>query len=102
MGRLAVILGSGAAGPGGAEIVAAAGRHAVVMQRHGGAGGYVLPHAIDHEANLRPLAEAGCDRVLAVCSTGSLDAGLGVGGFVCPRSPLGLRSFVGVEPTASK
>ena len=85
MGRLAVILGSGAAGPGGAAIVAAAEPHAVVLQRHAGAGGaYLLPHRIDHAANLRRLAEAGCDRVLAIASTGSLDAGIGVGSLVCP------------------
>ena len=35
---------------------------------------YVLPHRIDHAANLRALAEAGCDRVLAISSVGSLDA----------------------------
>ena len=94
MGRLAVILGSGAAGPGGAEIVAAAERHAVVTQRHGAAGAYVLPHAIDHGANLRPLADAGCDRVLAVCSVGSLYAGLGVGSFVCPHDFIALQATV--------
>jgi purine nucleoside phosphorylase len=84
MGRLAVILGSSAAGPGGGQVAAAAERHAVVLQRHGPAGAYVLPHAIDHAANLRSLAEAGCERVLAICSVGSLDAGLGVGSFVLP------------------
>ena len=94
MGRLAVILGSGAAGPGGAEIVAAAERHAVVLQRHGAADAYVLPHRIDHVANLRSLAEAGCDRVLAICSVGSLDAGLGVGSFVCPHDFIALQVTV--------
>jgi len=94
VGRLAVILGSGAAGPGGAEIVAAAERHAALLQRHGESGAYVLPHAIDHVANLRSLAEAGCDRVLAVCSVGSLYAGLGVGSFVCPHDFIALQVTV--------
>lgn len=95
MGRLAVILGSGAAGPGGAEIVAAAEEHAVVLQRHAGAeGAYVLPHRIDHAANLRALAEAGCDRVLAICSTGSLGPDLEVGGFVCPHDFIALQTTV--------
>jgi len=94
VGRLAVILGSGAAGPGGGEVVAAAERHAVVLRRHGDAGAYVLPHAIDHEANLRPLADAGCDRVLAICSVGSLYAGLGVGSFVCPHDFIALQATV--------
>lgn len=91
MGRLGVILGSGATGPGGAEVVAAAEQHAVVRRRHGGAGAYVLPHRIDHAANLRWLTEAGCDRVLAICSVGSLDAGLGVGSFVCPHDFIALQ-----------
>ena len=69
MGRLAVILGSNALGPGGGEIAAAAAEHgAAVVQRHGDPASYVLPHEIDHAANLRPLAEQGCDRVLAVAS----------------------------------
>jgi len=94
VGRLAVILGSGAAGPGGAEIAAAAERHAVVLQRHGPADAYVLPHRIDHEANLRSLVEAGCERVLATCSVGSLDAGLAVGSFVCPHDFIALQVTV--------
>lgn len=95
MGRLGVILGSGANGPGGGEIVAAAERYAVVLRRHGAAGApYVLPHRIDHAANLRSLAAAGCDRVLAVCSVGSLDPGLGVGGFVCPHDFIALQVTV--------
>lgn len=95
MGRLAVILGSSAAGPEGGEMVAAAERHgAVVLQRHGAAGDYVLPHAIDHETNLRSLREAGCDRALAICSVGSLDAGIGVGSFVCPHDFIALQATV--------
>jgi 5'-methylthioadenosine phosphorylase len=86
VGRLAVILGSSALGPGGEEIAAAAAEHgAAIVQRHGGGdGGYVLPHAIDHAANLRPLVEQGCDRVLAIGSVGSLSVELPVGSLVCP------------------
>jgi 5'-methylthioadenosine phosphorylase len=94
VGRLAVILGSGAAGPGGAEIAAVAGRHAVVLQRHGAGDAYVLPHRIDHEANLRSLVGAGCDRVLAICSVGSLDAELGVGSLICPHDFIALQVSV--------
>jgi 5'-methylthioinosine phosphorylase len=91
VGRLAVILGSSAAGPGGAEIVMAVEPHAIVLQRHRGAGdAYVLPHRIDHAANLRWLAETGCDRVLAIASVGSLDPQLGVGSFVCPHDFIAL------------
>lgn len=86
MGRLAVILGSNALGPGGEEIAAAAAEHgAAIVQRHGAVGAaYVLPHEIDHAANLRPLAEQGCDRVLAVGSVGSLRPELAVGSLLCP------------------
>jgi 5'-methylthioadenosine phosphorylase len=86
MGRLAVILGSNALGPGGAEIAAAAAEHgAAIVQRHGLADvPYVLPHQIDHAANLRPLAEQGCDRVLAIGSVGSLHPELPVGSLLCP------------------
>ncbi|HVC06491.1 MAG TPA: MTAP family purine nucleoside phosphorylase [Solirubrobacterales bacterium] len=84
MGRLAVVLGSSALGPGGERIAAvAADRGAVIVQRHG-EGAYVLPHEIDHLANLRPLAEQGCDRVLAIGSVGSLSTDLPLGSMLCP------------------
>ena len=93
MGRLAVILGSSALGPGGEQIAAAAAEHgAAIVQRHGaGAGPYVLPHRIDHEANLRPLAEQGVDRVLAISSVGSLRPELPVGTLVCPDDFIALQ-----------
>lgn len=56
---------------------------ALYLQRHG-ADPYVLPHRIDHLANMRSLAEAGCDRVLALGSVGALQPELGPGTFVCP------------------
>jgi 5'-methylthioadenosine phosphorylase len=92
MGRLAVILGSNALGPGGSEIAAAAAEHgAAVVQRHGTPDAFVLPHEIDHAANLRPLVEQGCDRVLAVASVGSLRADLPVGTLVCPDDFIALQ-----------
>lgn len=92
MGRLAVILGSNALGPGGEEIAAAAAdQGAAIVQRHGAEGGFVLPHAIDHEANLRPLLEQGCDRVLAIGSVGSLRPELEVGSLVCPDDFIALN-----------
>ena len=85
MGRLAVILGSNALGPGGEEIAAAAAEHgAAIVQRHGEADGFALPHLIDHAANLRPLLEQGCDRVLGIGSVGSLKLELPVGSLLCP------------------
>jgi 5'-methylthioadenosine phosphorylase len=92
MGRLAVIVGSNALGPGGEEIAAAAAEHgAAIVQRHGGADAYVLPHEIDHAANLRPLVEQGCDRVLALGSVGSLSAELAVGSLLCPNDFIALH-----------
>lgn len=93
MGRLAVILGSNALGPGGEEIAAAAAdQGAAIVQRHRTPEGtFVLPHAIDHEANLRPLLEQGCDRVLAIGSVGSLRPELDVGSLVCPDDFIALN-----------
>ncbi|HMI81422.1 MAG TPA: MTAP family purine nucleoside phosphorylase [Solirubrobacterales bacterium] len=93
MGRLAVILGSNALGPGGEEIAAAAAdQGAAIVQRHRSPEGtFVLPHAIDYEANLRPLLEQGCDRVLAIGSVGSLHDELGVGSLVCPDDFIALN-----------
>ncbi len=94
MGRLAVILGSNALGPGGEEIAAAAAEHgAAIVQRHGDVdGSFVLPHLIDHAANLRPLLEQGCDRVLGIGSVGSLDPELAVGSLVCPDDFIALEA----------
>jgi purine nucleoside phosphorylase len=50
---------------------------AVVLQRHG-------MDRIDHVANIRTLAEAGCDRVLGLGSVGGLHLPLGPGTFLCP------------------
>ena len=92
MGRLAVILGSNALGPGGEEIAAAAAEQgAAIVQRHDAEGAFVLPHGIDHEANLRPLLEQGCDRVLGIGSVGSLHAELEVGSLVCPDDFIALN-----------
>lgn len=91
MGRLAVVLGSSALGPGGEEIAAAAAEHgAAIVQRHTGEP-YVLPHQIDHIANLRQLAEQGCDRILAIASVGSLSTDLAVGTVVCPDDFIALH-----------
>lgn len=94
MGRLAVVLGSNALGPGGEQIVAAAAEHgAAIVQRHGESDTtYVLPHEIDHTANLRPLREQGCDRVLALASVGSLRARLPVGSLLCPHDFIALHA----------
>jgi 5'-methylthioadenosine phosphorylase len=102
MGRLAVILGSSALGPGGEEIAAAAAEHgAAVVHRHGdGSGPYALPHRIDHEANLRPLVEQGCDRVLAIGSVGSLRAELGVGTLLCPNDFIALHLDASIHADA--
>jgi 5'-methylthioinosine phosphorylase len=98
MGRLAVILGSNALGPGGEEIAAAAAEHgAAIVQRHGEAGApYVLPHQIDHVGNLRPLLEQGCDRVLAIGSVGSLKAAVSVGSLLCPDDFIALHVGISI------
>jgi 5'-methylthioadenosine phosphorylase len=93
LGRLGVLVGSSALGPGGERLTKAVREAgAVPLQRHGGAGGaYVPPHRIDHEANLRRLSSEGCDRVLAVSSVGSLRAALGAGSLLCPDDFIALH-----------
>jgi 5'-methylthioinosine phosphorylase len=92
MGRIGVILGSSAYGPRGEAIAAAAEQHgALVAQRHSGED-YRLPHRIDHVANLQAMIDAGCDRVVAFSSVGSLKEGLGVGSFVCPDDFIALQA----------
>jgi 5'-methylthioadenosine phosphorylase len=76
--RLGLIAGSSLRGAG----LEASG--ATVIQRHGEAAAYVLPDRIDHVANLRGLADAGCERVLAIGSVGGLRPDLGPGTLVCP------------------
>src|SRR3954451_13002020 len=62
---------------------------AFLIPRHGDP--YVQPHLIDHEANMRRLVEAGCDRVLALGSVGGLRPELGVGTFLCPDDFIALH-----------
>ncbi len=87
MGRLAVVGGNATRGlrlSDGAW---------TYLQRHGEAA-YALPHEIDYEENMRRLARAGCDRVLAIGSVGGLRTELGPGTFACPDDfiALDLRS----------
>jgi 5'-methylthioadenosine phosphorylase len=94
-GRLAVIAGSGVTVPdllgeadadsittGSGAVVHDTGRF-VVLARHG-AGAARPAHRVDHEANLRGLHEVGCQRVLALASTGSLRPDWPVGTVVMP------------------
>jgi 5'-methylthioadenosine phosphorylase len=96
MGRLALVgsLGFGAlelwaGGPKrevttdrGAVGLLDAGTH-VVLPRHG-IDSYTPAHLVDHPRNLAALLESDCDRVLAICSVGSLHRELAVGTFLCP------------------
>jgi 5'-methylthioadenosine phosphorylase len=86
MARLALIAGSSLRGAGVRE------ENWDVLQRHGEAAAYVLPHRIDHVANLRALADAGCDRVLALGSVGGLRPELGPGTLICPDDFVALDS----------
>jgi 5'-methylthioadenosine phosphorylase len=83
MGGLALVLGSHAR-----HLDPPAGEW-TTLPRHGESG-YSLPHEIDHVANMRRLAEAGCDRVLAIGSVGGLRPDLGPGTFLCPDDLIAL------------
>jgi 5'-methylthioadenosine phosphorylase len=108
MGRLALVGGTGLLGVDvpegeprtveserGPVTVLDAGSHVLLQRHHGHT--YRPPHLIDHAANVGALRDAGCDRVLALASVGSLRRKLGVGTFVCPDDfialHLGLSSF---------
>jgi 5'-methylthioadenosine phosphorylase len=55
----------------------------VALPRHG-IDAFAPAHLIDHRANIAALAAAGCDRVLALASVGSLRRDWPVGTVVCP------------------
>ena len=78
MGRLGLVAGSALRG---AELPDGDWE---LLQRHGETAAYVLPHRIDHVANMRALADAGCDRVLSVGSVGGLRAELSPGTMLVP------------------
>jgi 5'-methylthioadenosine phosphorylase len=64
-----------------------------LLQRHGGR---VPAHLVDHEANMRSLVAEGCDRVLALCSVGSLRRELGVGTFLAPDDFIDLHTSISI------
>ena len=78
MGRLALIAGSSLREAGLPD------GDWEVLQRHGETAAYVLPDRIDHVANMRALAAAGCDRALAIGSVGGLREELAPGTLLCP------------------
>ena len=86
MGRLGLIVGSSLRG----ERLPAGDWE--LLQRHGETAPYVLPHLIDHVANLRALAGAGCDRALAIGSVGGLRSELRPGTIVCPDDFIALAA----------
>jgi 5'-methylthioadenosine phosphorylase len=96
MGRLALVGGHGfgsltpwagasrieaGSDRGSVELIEAA--NEVVLERHA-ADRYTPAHLVDHARNLGALRDAGCNRVLAICSVGSLSVDLEVGSFLCP------------------
>ena len=102
MGRLALVGGQGFdalrpwAGASRRELTTERGvvelldadRH-LILARHG-IDSYTPAQLVDHARNLVALREAGCRRVLAICSVGSLHVDLPVGSFLCPRDFLAL------------
>lgn len=65
---------------------------AVVVLRHG-RDGAVPAHLVDHHANIRALCEAGCDRVVALGSSGGLRAELVPGTVLAPDDFLALGTY---------
>jgi len=54
-----------------------------ILQRHG-AMYYHPPHAIDHEENLRALKSKGIEKIIGICSVGSLKENIKPGTFCIP------------------
>lgn len=54
-----------------------------ILQRHG-AVYYHPPHAIDHEENLRALQSKGIEKIIGICSVGSLKENIRPGTFCIP------------------
>lgn len=54
----------------------------LILQRHGKS--YTAPHKINHEENLRGLKEYGIERVIGICSVGSLRENIKPGTFCIP------------------
>ncbi|HOD28035.1 MAG TPA: MTAP family purine nucleoside phosphorylase [Syntrophales bacterium] len=56
------------------------------IRRHGpDADGYILPHRINHAANLKALKDLGCTEVIGLNSVGSLKTRLSPGAIVVPH-----------------
>jgi len=71
----------------------------VVLHRHGRAS--VLAPMVDHHANVRALCSAGCDRVVALASTGALRDHLNPGMLVAPDDLLALHANATFHSTAA-
>lgn len=63
---------------------------ALIVRRHGDP--HLPAHLVDHRRNVAALATAGCDRVLALASVGSLGRDP-VGAVVCPDDFVALRAY---------
>jgi 5'-methylthioadenosine phosphorylase len=111
MGRLALIAGHSllgteplssiepvrVRGEGGEVQLLDLGTH-VQLQRHTAGGEYRTAARLDHRANLTALAAAGCDRILAIGSCGSLREELPVGSHVCPDDFIALQLGLSLYP----
>jgi 5'-methylthioadenosine phosphorylase len=65
----------------------------VLLRRHASTGETVPAHRVDHHANIRALAEAGCSHILALSSVGSLRPDWGVGTVVVPDDFLAFDAY---------
>lgn len=64
-------------------VVSEVGSGVAFVARHG-TGHSIAPHRVNYRANIHALREAGCDRILAVCSVGGIGAGCVPGALVVP------------------
>lgn len=67
---------------------------ALYLPRHGvDRNNYILPHMINHQANIQALKDLGASRVISVCSTGSLKVEIKPGHIAVPHD------FIALSPT---
>ncbi len=69
------------------------------LQRHGKG---VSPHKIDHQKNIRFLKDKGVDRIIGVCSVGSLKDEIKPGSIVVPHDFINFFSIVTIFDEQAK
>ncbi len=71
-------------------------KDAIILQRHGN--NYLPPHKINHEGNLFVLQSQGIEKVIGICSVGSLRPNIKPGTFCIPSDYIDFWSKATIYP----